>query len=137
MNVKSLVNRETVSYTVWGILTSVLNIGLFELLLLAGTDYRVSNLVALLVTKLAAYVVNKLFVFRTKSENFAALSSEFFRFVVTRGGTMLVDWFGLILLVSVFGVPESAGKLVTTVVVVVLNYIFGKLCVFRPGTSSN
>ena len=131
MNLKSFVNRETVSYAFWGVVTSVLNIGLFELLLLARADYRVANLIALLATKLAAYVVNKLFVFRTRTESPAALAAEFFRFVVARGGTMLVDWVGLVILVSACGVPETYGKLVTTGVVVILNYVVGKVCVFR------
>jgi len=137
VTLRSLVNRETVSYAFWGVVTSVLNIGLFELLLFVGTDYRVANLIALLVTKAAAYVVNKLFVFRTHTESPAALTAEFFRFVIARGGTMLVDWVGLIVLVSVCGVPEKYGKLITTVVVVILNYIVGKACVFKQGPAGD
>lgn len=136
MNARRLINRETVSYLFWGILTSILNVGVFELLLWARTDYRIANLIALIVTKLVAYVVNKLFVFRSHTGSARALAWEFFRYLVTRGGTMLVDWFGLILLVSAFHFPKTPGKIVMTAIVVLLNYIFGKWCVFNK-TAAN
>ncbi len=132
-----LCNRETVSYVVFGLLTTIVNIGVFEFFLLAGLNYRVANLIALITAILFAYVVNKIFVFRTRTELPGALLREFGRFVLARGSTMVVDWFGLILLVSVLGFSEHTGKLFVTVIVVILNYVFGKFLVFRhvrPGT---
>jgi len=130
MKLSAVVNREILSYLVFGILTSILNIGLYELCMVAGVDFKIANLIALLVTKIAAYILNKLFVFRTKCADMRALGREFFLFTVTRGGTMLVDWFGLVLLVSVLKVDSSIGKLITTCIVVVLNYLLGKKWVF-------
>lgn len=133
---KRIVNRETISYAVFGVLTTIVNIGIFEVLLIAGTDYRAANLVALIVTKFFAYIVNKLFVFRTKTIGFCALLREFGRYTLARGGTMLIDWFGLILLVSVLGISEHIGKFFTTVIVVILNYVLGKLLVFRKRSTN-
>jgi putative flippase GtrA len=132
MNARALVNRETVSYTVFGVLTSVLNISAFELLIYTGCDYRVANLIALVITKIAAYVVNKVFVFRSRTESLGALTREFFRYTVARGGTMLIDYFGLILLVDLANVPKTPAKLAMTALVVILNYALGKWCVFKP-----
>lgn len=132
-----LCNRETVSYVVFGVLTSIVNIGVFEFFFLTGSDYRTANLIALITTKLFAYVVNKLFVFRTRTGSVGALLREFVRFVLARGSTMVVDWVGLILLVSMLGLSEHVGKLLVTVIVVILNYVFGKFLVFhhaKPGT---
>lgn len=126
-----LCNRETVSYIVFGVLTSIVNIGVFEFFLLTGSDYRAANLIALITAKVFAYVVNKLFVFRTRTGSFGALLREFGLFTLARGSTMIVDWIGLILLVSILGLSEHVGKLVITVVVVILNYVFGKYLVFK------
>ena len=126
-----LCNRETVSYVIFGALTSIVNIGVFEFFFLTGSDYRTANLIALITAKLFAYVVNKLFVFRTHTGSVGALLREFGLFTLARGSTMIVDWIGLILLVSMLGLSEHVGKLVVTVIVVILNYVFGKFLVFR------
>lgn len=124
-------NRETISYVVFGILTSLVNIGVFEFFLLTGSDYRAANLIALITAKLFAYVVNKLFVFRTRTGSIGALLREFGLFTLARGSTMIIDWVGLILLVSMLGISEHVGKLIITVIVVILNYVFGKFLVFK------
>lgn len=128
---KKVFNRETTMYAIVGFATTALNVGLFALLVATGLDYRVANLVTLVVTKLAAYAMNKIIVFRTVSETFSHLAREFFLFTLTRGGTMLIDYFGLILLVSLFDANKTVGKLIVTVVVIAVNYVLGKLIVFR------
>lgn len=129
--VHRLCNRETVSYVIFGALTSIVNIGVFEFFFLTGSDYRTANLIALITAKLFAYVVNKVFVFRTRTGSVGALLREFGLFTLARGSTMIVDWIGLILLVSMLGLSEHIGKLIITVIVVILNYVFGKFLVFR------
>lgn len=131
----AFLNSEVVSYGVFGVLTTFVNVGFFEVLLITGMDYRPANLIALVITKLFAYVVNKLFVFRTNTSGLITLAAEFARFALARGGTMLVDWFGLVILVSLMGMSEHIGKMITTVIVIVLNYFLGKFMVFRRETS--
>lgn len=128
-------NRETILYAVFGVATSVENIVLFQALLWTGMDYKVGNVITLIVVKLTAYVLNKFFVFRSRCQNFYGLCREFFRFVLARGATMLVDYFGLILLVEALHVDKLIGKVIVTTVVIILNYILGKLIVFKdsPG----
>ncbi|MCI8622564.1 MAG: GtrA family protein [Provencibacterium sp.] len=129
--IKKLINRETILYGIFGVMTTVLNIALFQILLFTGMDYRIANVITLLVTKLAAYVVNKLFVFRSRCENLSGLAKEFGRFVITRGATMLLDYFGLIILVELLGVNQRIGKYITTIGVIVINYFLGKKTVFK------
>jgi putative flippase GtrA len=136
-NLQKFVNRETISYTIFGVLTSVLNIGLFEILLIAGIEYKSANLITLFIVKIVAYVVNKVFVFSSKSPSASHLLIEFIKFLLTRGGTMLVDYFGLIILVDILAIDKTFGKIATTIVVVALNYVFGKLVVFtKPSANS-
>lgn len=127
---KKLVNRETILYGVFGVMTLMLNIVIFQLLLHRGMDYRIANIIALIVAKLAAYIVNKLFVFRSRCKNLMGLVKEFTRFLIARGATMLLDYFGLIFLVEVLHISKDIGKYVTTTIVIIINYFFGKKAVF-------
>lgn len=125
------INPETLRYAFWGVVTTVINIGVYRLLLFAGVNYKLSDIVAVVTAKVAAFFVNKYFVFRVKTEGGRAQILEIFRYVYTRGFTMLVDYFGLILLVDVLGGDAKYMKYIVTVVVVIINYLFGKFLVFR------
>ena len=129
--VLKIVNRETISYAFFGVLTSVLNIVLFHILTEKQMDYKYANIITLIVVKLVAYVCNKNFVFQSKTENMFELCKEFVRFVIARGVTMLVDYFGLIAMVEILSMDQMISKCILTVVVIVLNYVLGKRHVFK------
>ena len=133
-----LINRETLSSGFWGVMTTVINIGLYRILLLFPYfadenrgGFAAANAIAIIVAKVAAYFVNKFFVFQKKNESTGSLLKEIFRFAYTRGLTFLLDYFGLIFLVDVLGGNKKYMKYITTVVVVIVNYLFGKFLVFR------
>ena len=129
--IKKLFNRETSMYAVFGVLTSIENVVLFRILLAFGIEYRIANLITLIVVKLTAYVCNKNFVFKSHCESIWALLAELGRFVFWRGATALIDYFGLILLVELLHMPKLPGKIIVTVLVIVINYITGKKQVFK------
>ena len=128
---KKLVNKETILYTVFGVLTSVENIVMFAVLLKLGMAYRIANIITLITVKLTAYLCNKNFVFKSHCSSFIELLKEFGRFVFWRGATMLLDYFGLIFLVEVVDMPKLIGKVIMTVFVIAVNYITGKRHVFK------
>ena len=98
-------------------------------------DYRLANLLALLLAKLSAFIVNKVFVFKSKTTGIQALSKEFAGFFMSRIFTGLLDYFGLILLVEVFSLPQKESKYLLIAIVIILNYILMKL-VFTKTTLS-
>lgn len=124
-------NREVILYGLFGILTSVFNIGSFQLLLYVNIDYVVSNTIAMISTKTLAYILNKFFVFKSYTRNIRELFGEIFRFIISRLFTMLVEFFGLIILVDLFKMNPDIGKYIITILVVILNYFFGKKHVFK------
>lgn len=126
-----LINLETFLYAVFGVLTSILNVVLFRALLLTGMVYTAANLITLVVVKITAYICNKNFVFRSHCPDLVSLLREIERFIVARGATMLIDYFGLIILVEFFHIPKIPGKIAVTILVIVLNYIIGKKHVFK------
>jgi putative flippase GtrA len=129
---KKIFTRETIDYLVWGLVTTIWNYGSFRFLKTRFNNYNdgyiAANAISLITTKVLAYIVNKLFVFKSRCASPGGLLLEILRFTLARGFTMLVDFFGLILLTVI--VEPKFGKIITTAVVIILNYIFGKFHVF-------
>ena len=129
--ISKLISREVILYGVVGGFTTLLNIILFQLLIWLGMDYRYSNLITLIVVKFVAYLCNKNFVFHSKTGNYKELTKEFFRFLVTRSATMLIDFIGLVFMAEVLQVNKLMSKCIITLLVIVLNYFLGKKHVFK------
>lgn len=129
--IKTWLFKPAIVYAFFGALTAVVSIGVFELLLVCGIGYALANLISLLLGKLFAYVTSKLFVFKTHCANFWGLLKEFFRFSVVRGFTMLIDYFGLIIMVEFCSLNKKWSKYFLVLVVVLMNYFLSKHSVFN------
>lgn len=125
------VNKETVLYTIFGVLTSILNVLLFQIFLLLNIEYKLSNFISLVIVKITVYICNKKIVFKSKCPDMPSLCKEAFRYIVARGLTMLIDFFGLIIMVDFLEISKLPSKIFITAVVVILNYILGKKHVFK------
>ena len=84
-----------------------------------------------------AFVTNKIWVFESKSWKFSVAFREFWMFVAARIATGPIEWLGVPLLVSLglnqtlFNVEGFFANIICMVLVVVLNYVFSKLIIFR------
>lgn len=138
--IQSLLTKERIKelflYGIGGVGTMLLNIVMYRLLLFI-MDYRIANLITLIVTKLAAYVWNKMAVFKTSHNSIKGFLAEFGRYILARGFTGLVDYFGLIMAVEIFGFSKVYSKYALQIIVILLNYILGKLAVFTKSDSAN
>lgn len=113
----------------WGVVTVLVNY--FSYLLLEQfLAYQIANLISIIFTKVFAYCTNKKFVFQTKT-NFKEQVLEVFRYILSRGFTGVVDFFGLILLVDILLVNDKFGKMIMIVITTILNYFCGKIFVFK------
>ena len=139
---KKLLNRETLLYLVFSGLTTLVNYLVFWLgIRLFGEERALLvNLVCFAAAASFAYVTNKLFVFESKSWAPAVLRRELPSFFGARIVSFLLEEAGLWLatgplragdyqLLGVSGVLIA--KLVLSVAVVVLNYLFSKLFIFK------
>ena len=120
---------EIVKYGITGLATTLVNIAVYQFLLLF-LDYKISNLIAIVASKLFAYVTNKLFVFGSKCRSVKELLAEMLRFILARGATGLFDYFGLFFAVEVLHFSRVGSKYVIQAIVIILNYILGKKAVF-------
>ena len=114
-------NKKFILYILFGIITTILNIGLFGLLSLVIKNYKVANIITLIIVKIAAYICNKFFVFKKKNNNKNELFKEILRYIITRISTLLIDYFGLILLIDYINIPKLLGK-----IIIVINNIYNR-----------
>ncbi len=121
--------KEAVRYLFWGIMTVLLNFFSY-LLLKQFLVYQFANLCSILITKVFAYCTNKKFVFQTTT-NFKEQIREIMRYILGRGTTGIVDFLGLIFLVNVLSMDDRVGKIIMIVITTVLNYLLGKVYVFK------
>ena len=129
---KILGNREVIRYLVIGALTTLINyIAYWAVTRLLGLDALTSNWIAWVVSVVFAYITNKLYVFESHVSGVKALALEMFNFVLARVFSLFVDQAIIWLLVEKLGLYDLICKLFSNFVVIVMNYIFSKLIIFR------
>ena len=131
--------REALMYLIFGGLTTLVNVGAFMLLKAAGLTTGVANAIALTASILFAYVTNKLWVFESREKGLNALK-EFAMFIACRIATGFMDQIIVVLgvdkLGSLLNLADSswwalAVKVFANVLVIIANYVFSKLLIFR------
>jgi len=127
--VKKILSKEIIRYGISGGLIALINIGVYSGLLYLGMRYEIANIIALVLSRFSGFTLNKYFVFRSHENGL--FWREFWGFMLARGFSGLVDYFGLILLVEQFQMHEIASKWIVMTLVIILNYILGKFLVFR------
>lgn len=145
---KKFLNKETLLYLIFGVATTVVNYAVFYLLytvLWHQSGSLWANAVAFVAAVVFAFVVNKMFVFESKSWRMDALKREIPSFLAGRVGSFAIEEAGLFLCEKVLNLDgviafALAGysfdwitivKIGLSFVVVILNYVFCKLFVFR------
>ena len=123
---------DVLAYLVFGVLTTVVNYLIYlPCYNLLGLSSSVSNVMAWVVAVAFAYVTNKPFVFHSHDWSRETVIPELSKFIGTRLGSGGLETLILFLAVDWLGLNGNVWKLVTSVLVVVLNYIGSKLLVFR------
>jgi len=128
-------SRQFISYIFFGVLTTVVNILSFYLLDKLGINTYISNLVAWIISVLFAFITNKLFVFDSKSMQKKVVFKEFLSFVVARILSLGVDMGGMFLLYGVLTIHKIISKIIVNIIVIVMNYVFSKLFIFKNKSS--
>lgn len=124
--------KEIVLYVFFGGLTTLVNFVVYlGLKNLFGVPMVASNIIAWVVSVLFAYVTNKIYVFESKDTSPRAILRELFSFVAARIFSGVVDTGMLVILVDYCHMNDLVVKIMAQVVVIVLNYVFSKLWIFK------
>lgn len=123
---------EVITYLFFGVLSTIVNyIVYLPGYLLLGWSAALSNAVAWVVAVAFAYLTNKPFVFKSNDWSRKTVIPELTKFVSCRVASGVAETLILLVTVDVLNWNGTIWKLITSVLVVVLNYIGSKLVVFR------
>lgn len=135
-------HREVLSYLVFGVLTTAVNVGLFMALTTwTNLSTGLANAIALGASILFAYITNKIWVFESRLTGWPAVT-EFAKFIACRLATGVMDELIVVLGVDHLGAALSlaentlwalAVKIFANILVIIANYAFSKLLIFRKG----
>ncbi len=123
--------RSELVYLVFGVLTTAVNYAVFLPCSHVFKYAAVSNAIAWVVAVLFAYFTNKPFVFGSHDWSLSVVVPEFLKFAGTRLASGLLETGILAVAVDGLKGDKVVWKVITSVIVVVLNYIGSKLLVFR------
>ena len=147
--------KEIALYIVFGVLTTFVGWGTYILFEKALKSVFWANLLSWVCAVAFAYITNKLWVFESMSWEVTVLLKEISTFIASRGITgvleivfvpLLAKWgfdnpfFALAKSMNIksdlFYTDGLYSKIAVAVIVVVLNYVFSKLIVFKKGKES-
>lgn len=124
--------KEIINYLIFGVLTTVVNIVTYAIFArLFHIDEVISNIIAQILSILFAYVTNKIYVFESKTTNIKEILQELISFFGCRIFTAVLDTAVFTLMVKKIGINDLIAKCITQVIVIVLNYVFSKILIFR------
>lgn len=134
MNVKRICRkyRDIFLYGIFGVLTTSVNI--FAYWFMAhpvGTGTIVSTIIAWIVAVSFAYITNRKWVFHGTTDLNSKMTKELAVFFLCRLITGVIDWSLMFICVDLLLWNDMVVKIVVSVIIIVLNYIFSKIIVFR------
>ena len=128
--------KEIVNYLIIGVLTTVVSLASFYLIRIfvftndSQFDIQLANVISWVLAVLFAFVTNKKYVFESKSTGYQKFL-EMIKFYVSRLTTLGVEMFVMWFLTSPLKVDDMIAKIIVQFIIVILNYVFSKLFVFK------
>ena len=123
---------DVVTYLFFGVLTTLVNYAVYlPCYNLLSLSAAVSNVIAWVVAVAFAYLTNKPWVFQSHDWSAKVVVPELMKFVACRIGSGVLETGMIFVFVDWLGFNGNVFKLITSVLVVILNYIGSKLLVFK------
>lgn len=120
--------KEILKYLIVGGLTTVVSIVSYYIVRLFIENYLICTVISWIFAVAFAYITNRVFVFNSKREN---IFKECTEFVFSRILSLVAEVAVMYLLVDFLNISDKISKIIVQVIIVMLNYIFSKLFVFK------
>lgn len=129
--IKKVCTKEVILYGVFGIFTTVVNLASFYVLTnILHWEENISNIIAILLAVIFAYITNKDLVFHSDAKTVKEKAMQFMKFMSGRAVTMIIEWLGCLLL-FLTPIPQMISKLAMTIIVIILNFFISKFFAFK------
>ena len=123
--------KEVINYLIAGFLTTMVAIISFEIFKnIFHIHYIISNILSWIVAVIFAYVINRRFVFNSKTTDKQKMK-EFINFIACRIATLVIETAFMYLMVDIIKINADIAKLIAQFVTIVLNYVFSKFFTFK------
>lgn len=132
--IRSLVEkyRDILTYLFFGVLTTVVNYAIYlPVYNFCGISAAASNMIAWVVAVIFAFLTNKPFVFHSHDWSPKTVVPELTKFISCRLASGVLETVILFLAVDCMNWNGNIWKLVTQILVIIINYVGSKLLVFR------
>lgn len=144
--------QEVISYLFWGVMTTIVSWGTYSIFTILLQDVTqvfsafglqvsvmvlIANVLSWMCAVLFAFVTNKIWVFRSREWKRQVWIPELGKFVSARVVTGILEMVSVPLLVgiglnqTILGIEGMVAKVIVSGVVVLLNYVFSKLFIFK------
>lgn len=124
--------KEISLYTLFGLVTTAISLGSYKLFLMLGIHYILATTLSTLVAIIFAFMTNRKYVFESEGD----LISEGIKFISGRMVVFIIETMILVVAVSWMKLDEFYSKVIVTVLVIVVNYLYSKFVVFNEGGQS-
>ena len=124
--------KSFIAYAVFGVLTTIVNIVSYSICYnRLGFSNTLSNIAAWILAVTFAYITNKIWVFDSRSWKWDVLKKEMIAFVSCRIATGIMDLLIMYVSVDLMNWNAMIMKVSSNFLVIVLNYVFSKLVIFK------
>ena len=126
--------KEVINYLIFGVLTTVVSLAVYYICVFTflnpenAIQLQIANILSWIAGVAFAYFTNRKYVFESKENN---KLKEAGKFVLARLITLVMDMIIMWLGVTVLHLNDKIIKLISQVVIIVSNYIFSKVFVFK------
>ena len=125
-------HKEVLLYLFFGGVVTVVSIGSYKLACAVfGIDALISNVISWILAVLTAYITSRIWVFRSTADTRGAVIKEIINFFGGRAATLAIEELIILVFVTWLQFNSLAVKLAAQVIVVLLNYVFSKLWIFK------
>lgn len=129
--------KSFILYGIFGGLTTVLNIGLY---IVCTRVFQIgtiaSNTIAWIGGVIFAYITNRIYVFESNESSIRGIFREFVSFVSCRLVTGGLDLTIMYIFVDLCHFDDLVIKIISNIIVIILNYVGSKIVVFRKKNNS-
>ena len=124
--------REQISYLFWGGMTTLVSYAsYFVFSRLCRLDPLIANVLSWICAVAFAFVVNKIFVFRSGSWSLRVWLPELWKFVSARIFSFFLEMGIMFVGVKLLAINDLIVKIAANIIVVLVNYFLSKWLIFR------
>ena len=128
---EKIFNKEVILYLIFGVLTTLVDTVVFYISnYTLNIHYVISTCLAWIFAVLFAYITNKIFVFSSTKNN-QNIFKEIFYFFSLRLVSLLLSIVFMVIMVNYLHIPEIISKILVNIFVVISNYFFSKIFIFK------